>query len=322
MTSAGWPPLLSAPPPERVLRLLVYFDIFTHPLSVDEICQLAFPGTPVPEVEGVLQQLQSGGRVEREGALVFLPGRGEAVALRREKAARAARLWADVPRSVRLLSAFPWVEGLSVTGTLAKDAVGEDADIDFVVFTTPGRVWLCRTLVASARRLFPEHVRERCCTNVFLDVSSLGYDQRTPYVAAEIGLSRPVYGRAVGEAFVRENDWLQAFLPGAVQPLPPPIPLEDPPLRRRRRVVERALGGRFGDAVERLLPEVWDRFWAIKYGHLEAGDRRRRFRVRAEVSTNHFNDFQARVLERYAAGLRAQGLEPGGPVAGGSCVSP
>lgn len=311
MKRPDWQSLTDVPADERILRLMAYFDIFSHPLSEEEIRRMAFgAAVELAVVRDALGRLTDAGRMHQQGDHYFLPGRADGVPLRQEKAARARALWAEVPDSVRLLASFPFVRGLSITGTLAKDAVGEDADIDFVVFTAQDRVWVCRTLISLARRLMPVEQRERCCANVFLSEHSLGYDQQTPYVAAEIGLSRPVLNPALGARFFEENRWLRAFLPGMDAPPPPPVEVPHPAPTRLTRLAESLLSGRAGDQLEALLPHAWDRFWALKYAQLNPGDRGRRFRIRRDLSTNHYNDFQARVLERYRARLEELGLTP------------
>jgi len=72
--------------------------------------------------------------------------------LRKRRAEVAARLWPEAIRCGRSVGRVPFVM-VAVTGALAMDNVDEGADLDYLIVTEPGRVWLCRLLIVQLVRL-------------------------------------------------------------------------------------------------------------------------------------------------------------------------
>ena len=304
-----WPSVRAAPPAERLLRLILYFDIFYHPLTSSELAALAFEHkVEGDEVVYLLDPWLKTGELETLEGYLFPRGRSAGVGKRQEKARHSQTLWKKVPTSGAILSSFPFIRGLAVTGTLAKEAALPDSDVDFLVFTAQGRVWLCRTMLAVTRRVLPHHQRETLCTNVFLDETHLTYDQQNPYVAAEIGLSRPVYSPELVESFLRANPWVRDFLPGMIQLNAAPATSSGSVAPGLTRRMEQLLSGRLGDWAEAALPHLWATFWALKHRELPSRDRQLRFRVTPHVSTNHLNNFQVKVLNAYRERLHTFNL--------------
>src|SRR5207244_2712587 len=87
--------------------------------------------------------------VEHRGGYYYLASRAALVAIRRERAAVSKRLWRRARRYARLVAGVPFVRLVAVTGALAMDNVGQRVDVDLLVATEPGRVWIAR----AAQRL-------------------------------------------------------------------------------------------------------------------------------------------------------------------------
>lgn len=297
------------PARERLLRVLLYFDVFSYPLTWSELRGFAFaPEEPDDIIRRGLRALIDAGSVVCDGGYYRMKGREGAVERRRDLEMRSALLWRRVEGVCRVLARVPYVRGASVTGTLAKNAAGVGADVDLIIFARENRVWVCRTLIAAIRRTLPGRLRRLCCANVFLSEQALTYDQRTMYVAVEIASSRPVLSPALGSRFVRRNEWIAAFLPGVRDARPAPIqPVES--VGGGYALAERLLDGAVGDCLDVLLARCWSAFWARRYGYLDGDKRARLFRIDRKVSTNHLNDFQTKTLDAYAERLASFGLD-------------
>ena len=109
---------------------------------------------------------------------------------RREVAARTVAGSPAVRRGGRRL---PWVRMVAVTGALAMDNVDEGADIDLLIVTEPGRVWLCRFFIIQQVRLFRLRGIEMC-PNWMLSAERSRSRRRDLHSARELTQMVPLVG--------------------------------------------------------------------------------------------------------------------------------
>src|SRR4029077_9993656 len=107
---------------------------------------------------------------------------------------------------------------VAVTGALAVDNAPAGDDIDYLIVTTPGRVWLARSLAVALVR-----VARLCgvglCPNYVLAQSALSQQRRNLFIAHDLAQMVPLAGRAVYAEMLSANAWAQAYLPQARRPL-------------------------------------------------------------------------------------------------------
>lgn len=275
------------------LRMVLYYDIFHHPLTVEELSALA-GGTPTLDA----RTERHGHYVCRAGASADLPGRIE-------RSLAAERMWPQATRMAGIIARFPWVKAVFLTGGLSKRSAPPDGDIDFLLLCEGGRVWSTKTAVELVRRAMPARGRESLCANYLRAEDSLLLDDHTVFTAMEIATAVPMYGGALCAAFIEANTWARRWVPGyefALRRAAAAPPLPSSPIRPLADRVPRALEPRALDA--------WDRFWNRKYATLDAGTRAQRFKRRPDVATNHFEDFQGWVSNEYASRCAAAGIAP------------
>src|SRR5205823_2846997 len=131
-----------------IVQTLAYADVFDHPLTISEIHRyLVGLRTTADVVAGLLADRRWWSRCLSFGEGFFtLRGREEIVALRQRRAATAAQYWPEALRFGQWIASLPFVRMTAITGALPMDSV-EDRDIDFLVVTETGRLWLCRAMV-------------------------------------------------------------------------------------------------------------------------------------------------------------------------------
>src|SRR3989442_7358156 len=296
---------------DAALRAVAYADVFDYPLRATEIHRYLHGVVATPEATAMALAGcgAPGAALRLREGFYTLVGREGLVDVRRRRAACAERLW---PRAVsfgRIIAGLPFVRMVAVTGSLAWDNVERGSDIDYVVVTEPGRVWLCRWLIAALVRL----VRlggVRLCANYVLSTRALGLDDRNLYVAYELARMTPIAGRGTYRRMRRANAWSEAYLPNAMQPPRPPV-AEVPPtprwlsraLARVARLGERALRSPVGSVLERF---------EMTY---RVGKRTRKQGRSAEAAfgPDWFKDhsgYRQRALAVFAARLRDLGAPP------------
>lgn len=285
----------------QVLGMVLYFDVFRHPLTEPELTRLVRPGDPAA-VARACDTLLSRGLLEGEGGWRHRPGTVRNVARRRSRARHAERVWPWAHRAARFLRSLPWVRGLLVTGSLSKNSAVPDGDVDFLVMVRPGRVWTLKTMLQGLRRALPHPARELFCTNYLMATDRLEVDDQNLFTAVELATAVPLAGREACVALLEANDWAREFVPGldwsiARAAALPPDDLPPPG--------EAAAAGR----VEAAAMRAFDRYWDRKYDWLDAGVRSQRFKRRTDVATNHLHDFQGYVLREVDSRYRAVGLD-------------
>jgi len=210
-------PSTDLPPLQRaVLHTLIYADIFDYPLTAAEI-QRYLTGVPAsPEaIASLLEDGQFVPRlVRRVGEYYLLPGRDEIAAKRERRRQMAARLWPQALGYGRLIARLPFVRMLAVTGSLAMNNVEEGADLDYLVVTATGRLWLCRAMILALGRLAALR-GIRLCPNYLISERALEFPDQTLYAAHELAQMVPLSGLDVYERIRAVNPWVAGFLPNA-----------------------------------------------------------------------------------------------------------
>jgi len=261
-----------------ILQTVIYADVFDYPLTVAEI-QRYLTGLPAP-VETVAALLQDGAlvpdRLSRVGEYYLLPGRAAIVARRARRREIARRLWPQALQYGRLIAGLPFVRMLAVTGSLAMNNADEAADLDYLVVTQPGRLWLCRALILALGRAAALR-GVQLCPNYLVTECALEFPDQSLYAAHELAQMVPLAGWDVYERMRALNPWVGRFLPNAygAPTLASVRIVPGPSSPRVQSVLEAALSTPLADRLE-----AWE------------GERKMR-RLRAENQNNPEAAFSA-----------------------------
>jgi hypothetical protein len=200
-----------------ILQTATYADVFDYPLSSAEIHHyLTGIRASREEVEQVLQ----GNRLlVRTGGWYTLRGRERLATIRRRREQIAARMWPQALGYGRLIAGLPFVRMVAVTGSLAMNNVENNPDIDYLVVTVGGRLWMVRAIILAVARLASLH-GIRLCPNYLVTEQALVFEEQTLYAAHELAQMIPLFGMEVYRRIIRMNRWTERFLPNA-EGLPP-----------------------------------------------------------------------------------------------------
>ena len=211
--------------PKNILKTIHYADLFDYPLRLIEVRRYLISKSPVsPEdISAALQNLVEGGRIVQEEDLYFLPGRSQLVSTRWEREANTKVKIGRVTPAIRLIGFCPWVKLVGLTGALAVGNGDKKSDVDLLIVTSGGRLWLTRFLVFVFLNLTNLKRNDRqkdssgkVCANLWLDEENLsvGESDRDLVVAHEIAQMKPLVNKNnMYEKFVTQNLWLKNFLP-------------------------------------------------------------------------------------------------------------
>jgi hypothetical protein len=211
--------------------------------------------------------------------------------------------WRKAIRYGRLIGSLPFVRMVGVTGALAMDNLADD-DIDYLIVTEPGRLWLCRALVVAVVRAAALRGIE-LCPNYFLSEQALQLEERNLFTAHEVTQMVPVVGLATYDRFRQLNRWTEMYLPNAGGP-PRRVASSDGGGRQRaRRLVERTLRSRLVSPIERWeMRRKVRKLGQRSNGHTEAS-------FGPDWCKGHFGDHGQLTLSRYHARLEQLELHTG-----------
>ena len=249
-----------------VLGALAYADLFDYPLSLPEMVRYQiYTRLSEEEIAACLKDSKRLARAiaQSDNGFYALAGREIVFETRRERAEASARVWARAHKYSKLLARFPFVRMIAVTGALAVDNIGEKPDIDLLVVTAPGRVWISRRLIVAIVRL-ARILNDDLCPNYIISEDNLTLDQRDLFTAHELAQMVPLYGFGVYERMLAENDWAAKYLPAAFEE--PRRTVGEASHSWIRRRVERMLGLGLFDRWERWEMRRLQRKLRPKYG--------------------------------------------------------
>ena len=194
---------------------IVYHDIFDYPLSFPDLIKWRAGETETNDSK--LQVLYKNG-------YYFLEGK-EGLIYKRILRERISKKKLGIARKAsRILSFIPTIKMIAVTGSLAMYNSTDESDIDLLVVTQKGRLWITRIISYSLLKIFGQNVRsagdknqkDKLCLNMWMDESDLVWKKRdrNVYSAHEIGQILPLINRdKTYEKFLQKNAWILKFWP-------------------------------------------------------------------------------------------------------------
>jgi len=234
-----------------ILATVTYRDLFDYPVTSHEIHRyLQRVRCGQDDVDAALSNRQyTSAYFSTDGEYFALKNRDALFETRRRRLGAAQRLWSKAVKYAELLASLPLVKMVAVTGSLAVDNPGSDADIDFMLVTDGGRLWSVRAFARLVQVLDARFLGGELCINHFISERALELAEPGLYVAQELTQMVPVFGVDTYRDLRRKNQWSFEFLPNAVDA--PPVEYRcDARLPRVRRILETVFRGPVGGALE------------------------------------------------------------------------
>ena len=197
---------------QAMLHTVSYADIFDYPLTAAEIHRYLGLSATLETVQSALP-----GPLVRSADYYTLPGRAAIVSMRQRRQQIASSLWPHALHYGRLIARLPFVRMVAVTGSLAMDNVEAGADLDYLIVTAPGRLWLCRALILLLGR-FAALQGAQICPNYLVTQNALDFSPQNLYAAHELTQMVPLAGMDVYRQIRAANPWAESYLPNASGP--------------------------------------------------------------------------------------------------------
>ncbi len=198
---------------------------------------------------------------------------------------------------------LPFVRLVAVTGALAVDNSDIGDDIDYLIVSVPGRVWLVRAgciAIVRIARIFGVHL----CPNYLLSERVLDQPKQDLFTAHELVQMVPLAGEKIFTTIRKTNAWSAQFLPNASVDYKMESDATPRGLGRLvQHVGEWLLAGRLGNRIER-----WERERKLLRFEEAARKPGSAALLDAERIKGHFDDYGAPALQRFRQQLKSLGV--------------
>lgn len=273
-----------------------YFQIFGYPPKIEEIHKYCDVIIDLAELETVLNDLSYLGYLQSEGPYYSTSTSiRNQVSKRIDSEKRFEKKLKTIKRYARFVAAFPYIECVGISGSCSRGLFEVDGDVDYFVITTPGRLWVCRTILMLFKKVFLLNSKKYFCLNYFVDSTALRIPDENIFVAHEIKSMAPVNNQLLFDQFLDANLWTKQFLPNHSS-LNTTFLEKDHSKPLVKKLLETILNGKLGTALENWCFSITLKTWKRKFPDLQPNDFEQRFRSLKNVSKHHPRGFQNRVL--------------------------
>jgi predicted nucleotidyltransferase len=244
------------------LNTLAYFDIFHYPITNEEIHFFLNREVQQVHIDATLQLLLDDKSVFKLGDFYSL--RNEpSLAIRRSKGNLLARQeMKNALKASTILSKFPYIKGLAISGSLSKNFADENTDIDFFIVTASNRLWIARTMLQLFYKLaYIAGKRRWFCLNYYVDEQGMEIVEKNIYTAMEIVTLVPMHGANTLDKFRTINNWTKHYFP-----VQRPVTNETADITKGTfcKIIEQIFNTKAGDLIDDWLMKMTHRRWQKK----------------------------------------------------------
>jgi len=285
---------------KALIRSILYFDIFNYPITAEEARAFA-PFLIDLDCAQCLDNLVSQGILFKHGDFYSVRNDAGLAARRLEGNRLASQRLKTARKYSRLIASFPFVRAVMLSGSISKNFMEDNSDIDYFIVTEAKRLWIVRTALVVFRRIFLFNSLRNFCVNYFVDSDNLTIPDRNIFTATELTTLKPMYGQLVIERFCKENTWVSTTLP---QQFFDTTTLRDPAfyLKQIVEVAARVVPmNKLNIWLMNISRNRWKRKYLAKY---EDSNFEVAFRCKEGVSKCHPRFFQKKALDRLEDKIR------------------
>lgn len=246
-----------------ILKAIAYFDVFSYPLTSDEIIFFLDQPAGENEIGCALNHLVETGQLWQTGDFYSLVS-DDSYASKRIKSNQLAQKHIKRARTVaKLLSWIPYINGIAISGSLSKKCADENSDLDFFIITKGNRLWIVRILYSVLFKIAGiAGVKNWFCLNYFIAEPDLEIKEHNLFTAVEVSTLIPLKGEAVFRSFFQANEWVSAYQPNYK---PDFSYMKNTPKAAIKKFAEWVMNFDYGDKLDnRLLLVFKNRFEKIK----------------------------------------------------------
>ncbi|UCH65137.1 MAG: hypothetical protein JSW63_11095 [Ignavibacterium sp.] len=281
---------------KSIIKTLAYYDIFNYPLTLEEIYFCLDTNTVTKDkLSWEIKSLSEKNIIYKKNNYYLLNPDYNSINRRVEGNIRAKKKMKIADRFSKLISFFPFVRAVFLSGSISKGYMDERADIDYFIITKRNRLWIARFLLVLFKRIFLLNSYKYFCINYFVSEDNLEIEEKNIYTATELVTLIPTYGSNLYNDFYKANSWIKTYFPN--YPIRNTINVLQSKSKITQKIFEPFLNHRIGEWVDDYCMKMFLKFDKKRYGLLEKESFEVAFKSHKNVSKHHPNYFQKTVLE-------------------------
>ena len=285
-----------------IIKLLLYYDVFDHPLTKEEILLNCNLNGKSSDKTGILEEMTAKGLIYRLDGFYSVRDDPSLIEKRNNGNKMAAGFLPKAIKMAKFISAFPFIRSVSLSGSLSKNYMDTKTDIDYFIIANPNRLWLARTILIMYKRIFLLNSHKYFCLNYFIDFEHLEIEQKNIFTATELFTLIPVTGKNYIQQFIEANSWVKGYF--QQYPFREIGSIEPDPDRIVKKTLEWILNHFFGNVLDILAMKLTIKFWKRKYINDAKNLFDKSFRLKRYVAKYHPQNFQELVMDLYEQKVR------------------
>ena len=279
-----------------LLKPILYFSLFKYPLTEEEIFNFS-KAESKEQIKLDLIELVNDDIIYKIDDFYLTENNETLIKRRLEGNKMAKNIYQKALTVSRLISKFPYVEGVGISGSLSKGYYDDDGDIDFFIITSPKRLWIARTFLILYKKIFLLNSRKYFCVNYFISSNALEIEEKNIFTATELTTLLPMFGNGSFHKFYDKNKWVESYLPNktVTDGLSKLNLVKKPTVTK---ITEYFLDSKMGDWLDTVFLRITYHKWKIKFNHLEERQFNVAMKSTKNISKHHPLNFQRKVIDR------------------------
>lgn len=199
----------------EIIRILLYFEVFKYPLTAKEIFERSKTSS-LQKVEEELAHLVFQESLKLYGSFYTINGNQDWVNARIKGNEQARLAMPLAAKYSRWMQRIPFVRAVMLSGSISKDYMDEQSDIDYFIVVEQDRLWIARLFFVFIQR-FVLRSAKHFCFNYMISNANLSFSNKSFYPAIELMTLKPMYGAAVYQNLLSANLWAKMYFPNYPQ---------------------------------------------------------------------------------------------------------
>jgi hypothetical protein len=279
---------------DDIINILAYSDVFDYPLTTQEIFEKST--FSILEIEKALHNLLIAKQVFLFHNYYTLRN-SPLLVLKRIESNKNAKESLKIARVItKVLSFIPFIRGVFLSGSISKDCMSLNSDLDFFIVTAPKFLWISRSFCVLFKKTILLNSGKYFCFNYIVDENNLKINDENLFTANEIITLIPVFGEDVCKNFFNKNIWIEYYFPN---------------FEVGKKKVKMVSNNLFQYYFEKIFDnKLGDKFDKWLYEKTLAVNKKRHpekyfqnpniyYNITRSIAKMHNSDFQEKILNRY-----------------------